>query len=379
MRFLFLFLFSLTIVFANTEENSTLETSAFGYNENEDIELPEEPKIKAKLLYQSYFELPKKLFKGQIFTLTIKALSAQEDYQSLNYDFSKAYNIKRLEKEKERKVQAPYFYDTFYFQVTGNKVRVPDVKTSLVFSDLRDEMSETLRGSFIETIKLNPEADFSKILANSFKITEYKTTQYDNQHNIVVFSAEAKMANLKDFSLSIASKEGIDAYEENLPYSTFTYFAVVSKQLNELKFTYFNLLNRHFEDVVIPIIVHNDRVSTQTDLAPTQNTHAVQKMIIFGAISAVGLILFLLRRKKAYLLIVIVPLFFVARLAVPTKYICISADSNIYLLPMQNGTVFERVPFQFTTEELGSSQNFSKIRMQNRQIGWVKYEDLCTP
>lgn len=385
MRFLLLFLFSLSLVFANTEGNSTLETSepsAFGYNESEDVQDTQEiqePEIEAKLLYQSYFELPKKLFKGQIFTLTIKALSTQEDYQSLNYDFSKAYSIKRLDKEKESKVQAPYLYDTFYFQVTGSKVRVPDVKTSLVFSDLREEMSETLRGSFIETVRLNPEADFSKVLANSFKITEYKTTQYDNQHNIVVFSAEAKMGNLKDFSLNIATKEGIDAYEENLPYSTFTYFAVVSKQLNELKFTYFNLGNRHFEDIIIPIIVHNDRVSTQTDLAPTQNTHAIQKMIIFGVVSAIGLILFLFRRKKAYLIIVIVPLFFIARLAVPTKYVCISADSNIYLLPMKNGTVFEQVPFQFKTEELGSSQNFSKIRMQNKQIGWVKHEDLCTP
>jgi len=389
MRFFLLTLFCFSLLFATTQTNTVgviSEPSVFDLNTTEHntsleaIEVEEEPKepeIEAKLLYQSYFEPPKKLFKGQIFTLTIKALAAQQDYESLNYDFSKAQGIKRLDKDKERKVEGPYFYDTFYFQVKSSRVRIPNVKTTLVFSDLRDEKSETLKGQFIETVRLNPESDFSGILANKFKILEYKTTQYDNQHNIVVFSAEATMANLNDFSLKIASKEGIDAYEENMPYSNFTYFAVVSKQLNELKFTYFNVQTRKFQDVVIPIIVSNDRVSTQTDLAPTQNTHALKKMILAGAISLLGLALFIFRRKKFYLIIFIIPLFVIAKLAVPIKHVCISADSNIYLLPMKNGTIFEKVPFSFRTEELGTSQNFTKIRMQNKQIGWVKDEDLC--
>ena len=385
MRFLLFFFFTITLSFANAELNTTqviYEPSVFDNNstqEDQELSEPEEPRIQAKLLYQSYYELPKKLFKGQIFTLTIKSLSAQKDYESLNYNFSQAYSIKKLDKEKERRIEAPYFYDTFYFQVVGGKVRVPNVKTTLVFSDLRDSMSETLKGQFIETVRLNPEEDFSKVLANKFKILDYKTTQYDNQHNIVVFSAEAQMANLKDFSLKSASKEGIDAYEENLPYSTFTYYAVVSKQLNELKFTYFNLKNRHFEDVIIPIIVSNDRVSTQTDLAPTQNTHAFQKMILAGVVSAVGLLLFIFRRNKFYLVLFIAPLFIIAKLAVPTKHVCIQADSNIYLLPMKNGTIFERIPYQFTTQELGTSQGFTKVRMKNKQIGWVNDENLCKP
>ena len=385
MRSLLLFLFTLTLSFSNTQLSDPQvidEPSVFDNNgslEDENLSETEEPRIQAKLLYQSYYNLPKKLFKGQIFTLTIKALSAQDDYESLNYNFSKAYSIKKLAKEKERRIQAPYFYDTFYFQVTGGKVRVPNIKTTLVFSDLRDSMSETLKGTFIETVRLNPEDDFSNVLANKFTVLDYKTTQYDNQHNIVVFSAEAQMGNLNDFSLKSARKEGIDAYEENLPYSTFTYYAVVSKQLNELKFTYFNLKSRRFVDVIIPIIVSNDRVSTQTDLAPTQNTHSVAKMILAGVVSFTGLLLFIFRRNKFYLLIFIAPLFLIAKLAVPIKHVCIQTDSNIYLLPMKNGTIFEQVPYQFTTEVLGTSQNFTKIRMKNRQIGWVKDENLCKP
>lgn len=370
MRFFNLILFALLFTFSGALAQDEQGEADPVSQESEQIE--------AKLLYQSFYELPKKLFKGQIFTLTIKALSAKENYESLDYTFSNSEGLSLLSEEKERNVISPYFYDTFYFQVTGNRVRIPDVTTSLNFENDSGTLTETIKGQNIETIRLNPEDDFCKILAEEFKILEYKTKQYDNQHNIVVFSAEAKMANLKDFSLKSASKEGIDEYEEDLPYSTFTYYAVVSKQLNELKFVYFDLGTRRFQDVIIPIIVTNDRVSTQTDLTPTQNTHALPKIIAAGVLSALGLGLFVYRRKKLYLLLFILPLFLIAKLSVPIKHVCVKEDSNFYLLPMQNGTIFEQVPFRFTTESLGESQGFTKVRMQNRQVGWVKNENLCS-
>ncbi len=384
MRVFLLFLFTVALSVANiTDLNDSQPFSAepnsseANLSEPSVLEEPQEEEIEAKLLYQSYFELPQKLFKGQIFTLTIKALSAQENYDGINYDFSNSVGLKLLTQEPEHKLIPPYFYDTFYFQVTGNWVKTPDVITSLLYEDMEKTLQEKLAGVKINTVKLNPEKDFSSVLAEHFKVIEYKTTQYDNQSNIVVFSAEAKMANLQDFSLKIASKEGIDAYEEQLPHSTFTYYAVVSKQLNELKFSYFDINSRRFKDVVIPIIVENDRVSTQTDLAPTQNTHALKKMVLAGTVSIIGLVLFILRRRKFYLVIFILPLFYIAKLSVPTQHVCIREDSNIYLLPMKNGTIFEQVPYRFTTEVLGKSKDFTKIRMKNKQIGWVKDEDLC--
>ncbi len=370
MRYFLLLL--LSFVFANAQ----IEASKVEDNIIQEIE-PVEEEIQAKLLYQSYFELPEKLFKGQVFTLTIKALSAREDYESLTYDFSNSLGLKLLSVEPIRKIELPYLYDTFYFQVTGNQVKTPDISTSLIFKNLSGSLKEDLRGKKIETVSLNPEKDFSSILANGFKVLEYKTSPYDKQNNIVVFSAEAKMANLKDFSLKIAVKEGIDTYEELLPYSNFTYYAVVSKHLNELKFSYFDLDTRHFKDVIIPIIVVNDRVSTQTDLAPTQNTHAFKKIILASIVSVLGLALFIIRRKKFYLLIFIIPLLFIAKLSIPTKHVCITEDSNIYLLPMKNGTIFEQAPYRFRTEALGEAQDYTKIRMPNNQIGWIKDEDLC--
>lgn len=362
MRFLALFLLTFTLAFSNTYTD-------------ESVSIQEERK--AKFLYQSYYELPKKLFKGQVFTITIKTLSTKKGFDDIVYEFSSSVGLKNISNERKREIISPYFYDTFYFQVTGDEVRTPDVKTSLIFEELDTELTDTLDGVQINTVNLNPDEDFSSVLADDLKILEYKTTQYDDLHNIVVFSAEAKMANLNEFSLNVAKKENIDSYKENLPYSKITYYAVVSKQLDELKFTYFNLQKRRFIDIIIPIVVNNDMVSTQTDLAPTQNTHVIAKTVAFSIISVLGLILFILRKNKLYLLIFIIPLFFIAKLSLPQKKVCIKEDSNIYLLPMKNGTVFEQIPYRFTTESLAETQGFTKIRMKNQQIGWVKDEDLC--
>jgi len=119
MRFFLLLLFSLII------SNAQAEVSVFGNSSDQETEEANETvkeveeEIQAKLLYQSYYELPKKLFKGQVFTLTIKALSAQKDYDSLDYNFSNEEGLTLLSDERERKINAPYFYDTFTFRSQG--------------------------------------------------------------------------------------------------------------------------------------------------------------------------------------------------------------------------------------------------------------------
>ena len=376
MRFFLLLLFTFSLGFLYAEDNLSLESNASVEAFEETQQAPEE-EIQAKLLYQSYHDLPSKLFKGQIFKLTIKSLSAKGDFSDINYTFSDARGLKLLTPEPERKFEPPYFYDSFYFQVTQSRVHTPRIHTTLHFNDGSSALQEEFEGVKIDTVRLNPEDDFSSVLAEEFKILEYKTSQYDNQHNIVVFSSEGKMANLNDFSLKFAIQEGIDAYEADYPYATSTAFVVVSKQLNELKFSYFDINTRRFKDVIIPIIVDSDRVSTQTDLAPIQKTHATKKLILAAAVSVLGLVLFFFRRKKIFLLIVIIPFYWIIKYSVPTEHVCIESDSNIYLLPMSNGTIFEQVPYRFTTEALGHAQDFTKIRMHNKQIGWVKNENLC--
>ncbi len=128
---------------------------------------------------------------------------------------------------------------------------------------------------------------------------------------------------------------------------------------------------------MIPIIVEEDTVSTQSDLKPTEYKHAKLKMAIAGGVAALSLILFIFRRKVVYLVATVLPLLYIAYAAVPIQYVCVKSESPIYLLPMENGTTFEITTERTSYEVQGSIDGFTKIKLDNNKIGWVNNEDIC--
>ena len=84
------------------------------------------------------------------------------------------------------------------------------------------------------------------------------------------------------------------------------------------------------------------------------------------------------RKKYIYIVFVIFPLGYIGYILVPSKEICIKANANIYLLPMEHGTIFEQTKERSLLQKEGSTHNFVKIKFDNDKIGWVKNEDICT-
>lgn len=370
---LFLLLFSLV---------SYAEESAFFPNESnassEQIQEEVVPQVVQKVLYLNYEEPPKRLFKGEIFPLTLKVLSTQPDFQKIDYHFSNTWGLTQINDEPMRTKNGPYYYDTFYFKVKGNSVKAPDVTASLLLRDGSNSSPSKIQGEKIRTSVLNPMQNFSHVLADNLEIKEYKTKVYNPQYNIVIFSAQASRANLEDFNLTIAKKQGFESLNSNIDTSSMTYFAIIPKKIESLEFTYFNLKQNKFVPLLIPIIVADDSVSTQTDLTPIDHTHTQLKIAVALGFSIIGLIILIIRRKWAYLVMVIVPLIYVAYAAIPVQYACIKAGSNIYLLPMENGTIFETTPSQYSLEVQGDIDNYVKVKLHNDKIGWVRNDDICS-
>ena len=75
---------------------------------------------------------------------------------------------------------------------------------------------------------------------------------------------------------------------------------------------------------------------------------------------------------------IIIPLAYTLYLSIPEQEVCIKAGSNIYLLPVENGTIFETTPRKYHLPKEGSVTNFTKVKLQNDKIGWVKNEDTCS-
>ena len=329
---------------------------------------------KAKVLYLSFDNIPKRVVKGQIFSLTIKTLSTVKNFSDIVYRLSDYKGLRVLNKIPNRKKQSRYYYDTFYFLVTSSRVVIPTFSASL---KAKTSYRKTiLHGQSIDVVTLNPKDDFSNIIADSFEVINYKTSSYDAEHNIIVFSAVATNSDISTLKFKNVFKQGIESIKRSQSKSKITYYAVIDKKIEKFSFSYFNLKQNKFVQIDIPIIVVDDSVATQTDLKPKDQSHERLKMIIAGVVTLVILIFVLWKKKYIYLIFALIPLGYIALNAIPSKEVCIKQGSLIYLLPVKNGTIFEKTKEKIYLQKEGEVKGFTKVKLKNDKIGWVKNEDI---
>ena len=329
-----------------------------------------------KVIYTNYDEVPQRVVKGEIFPITLKTLSTVREFDDINYEFFNYSGLKIITQYPDRVEKGKYFYDTFYLQSTQNWAKLPDINATLIAS--KEYNSTIVRGEKLNVIALNPRSNFSNVIANSFDLLEYKTTSFDAKHNIIIFVATATNSDLAAIKFKKVFKQGIESLTESHLESKVTYFLVVDKKLENFSFSYFNLLKNRFLNVNIPIVVIDDSVTTQTDLKPKDQSKERLKMSIAAVITLFGIIFILWRKKYIYLILILFPLIYIAYLAIPEQEICIKEGTQIRLLPVLNGTIFETTQKKGIFLKEGEIDGFVKIQLKNERIGWVKNEDICS-
>jgi hypothetical protein len=210
-------------------------------------------------------------------------------------------------------------------------------------------------------------------------VINYKTTPYNNESNVVIFSVKASRCNISDFSIPNAIKQGFESKLSNVGESQMTYYAIIPNSEQNLVFSYFNLQKQRYEQVIIPIQVDDDTVSTgQSDLSPTDARHTELK--IGGAVVTILMLfgMFYWRRNKWYLYFSALPMFYVAYVLLPNQSVCVKKDAPIYLLPIKNGTIFEMTLQEEHLEAEKEVGEFIKIHLRDDKVGWVNKRDICT-
>lgn len=329
-----------------------------------------------KVLYLSYKDVPKRVLNGEIFSITLKTLSTVDNYDDIVYEFSNHHGIKVLNTIPQREIHGRHIFDTFYFLTTSKNAKLPTITASLLAN--KSYESTTIRGKKLNVITLNPKDDFANIIANSFELIDYKTTSFDNRYNIVIFIAKATNADITKLHFNNVLKQGIESYTDSYLESRITYYAIIDKKIENFSFSYFNLIKNKYILLNIPIEVRDDSVTTQSDLKPTDQSHNKIKALIAIVIALIFLVYVIWKKKYIYIVIVIIPLGYVAYIMLPSKEICIKAGSEIHLLPVRNGTIFEKTTKDYYLLQEGSVKDFVKVQLQNEKIGWVRNEDIYT-
>ena len=330
-----------------------------------------------KVLYLSYVDTPQRVIKGEVFSITIKTISTVKNFDEISYTFKNKRGLRSLNFVPYRKKQGKFFLETFKFIATKNNARLPDITASLTSN--RPYETTTLSGKKLNIIALNPKKDYSNIIANSLELTEYKTTSFDSKHNIIVFTARAENSNLQTIKFQNVFKQGIESITKQIYKPKVTYFVVINKDLEKFSFSYFNLVDNRFVKLTIPIIVDDDSVTTQTDLKPKDQSKEKLKITIAAGFAFAIFIFALWRKKMVYIILVFIPILFVLYFAMPSGDVCIKKGSAIHLLPVDNGTIFETTQEVYILSKEGIAKNYTKVKLKNEKIGWVKNEDICTP
>lgn len=326
-------------------------------------------------LTMKFHNLPSHPYIGEIVAVTVKLTPVDLASGNLEYTLQNEQGIRIFSETPRRSVKDDGVYDTFYFLVQSTEIRLPDITATIAASGAS---SDPLIGTALTASPLTPPSSFANVLADKFTIVNYKTTAYDQENNIVIFTVKASRCNIGNFSLANAIKQGFESKLPNVGESQMTYYAIIPNTEQSLTFSYFDLQKQRYESLAIPIVVDDDTVSTQSDLSPTDERHTGLKV---GAAAVVGSILIALyywRRQKYYLIASVLPMFYVVFALLPNQQICVKKDAPVYLLPMNHGTVFEMTLEEEHLQAEKEVGDFIKVHLNENKVGWINKRDLCS-
>lgn len=326
-------------------------------------------------LSMQFTNLPAHPYIGEIIAVTVKLTPVDLASGNIEYTVQNEQGLRIFSETPRRSVKEDGVYDTFYFLVQEGSIRLPDITATLSSTGAA---SEPLVGSTMSATPLTPPSTYANVLADKFTIVNYKTTPYNQDSNVVIFTVKASRCNIGNFSLPNAIKQGFESKFPNVGESQMTYYAIIPNSEQSLTFSIFNLQKQRYEALSIPIVVDDDTVSTQSDLSPTDERHTELKVGAAGIAGIALIALFYWRRDKWYLYASVLPMFYVVYALLPNQNVCVKKDAPVYLLPMHHGTIFEMTSKEEHLETEKEVGDFVKVQLDENKVGWVNKRDLCT-
>jgi hypothetical protein len=322
----------------------------------------------------SYKNFPKSVFTGEVFKIEYETIIAKTDYSAFKTEFMGGNDSEVLNPNSNWKwFSDNIFYNTFYFKCSNELANLPDLKFSII-NENNTTSTKIIEAQDIQILPLIENRSFCGVLARSMQIKNSSVSNYDESSNIVVLEIESTYSNLEDFSIKEVIRDGIESSKINFPSAQIYYFAIVDKNRKKFSFTYFDLETNSFKELFVPIIIDNQNVSTQTDINPKKNRFELYKSIMIGVFGAILLLLYVIRRKKLYLLVSIATIVYLLFFRSTFNEIVIKKNSNVKILPTKNSTVFFTTTKLTFAEKLHQIDDYVKIMLPNGQIGWIRKE-----
>ena len=190
---------------------------------------------------------------------------------------------------------------------------------------------------------------------------------------MTIIDVDAINSNLEDFKLKDIEEQGASALKEVDETQNLVYYFVTPIYKKKIVITYYNTKTKNMKDVTIPLLLQNELVSTQTDLNPNDSSFEKYKKIAAIFFFIVFFLLFVWKRKRVFLIISGILLIISIIYLLPNEKGIVKKDSNVYILPTRNSTIFFKLENNQNIEVLDKKNGFIKVLgVDSEFIGWIK-------
>ena len=378
MKYLLVFLFTINFLFG-MEDFSYKEKSMFDAERKLKIKVINKF-ISSKNIYLSYEKYPKQIYTNQRFSIGVKALITKNNFDLIKTSFINKDSIVPLNPDnKWLQINDKTYTNQFYFKAYEKNFIMPDIKVSL-FKDGRLLEERMIKSNSIIFSQVAKGVErFSHIIAKNLKIIAAKTKQYNNKESLSILDIEAIDSNLEDFNIKNVEDQGFSLFEDNYPKQHIIYYLVLPIYQKTISFNYYNTQSKKLDEVKIYLKLDNELISTQTDLNPNTSKFALYKKMAILALFISFLVLFIWKRKLIFFIFCIFFGIILTLYILPNKTINLKANTNIYILPTNNSTIFQKIKYKTKVEHINTKADFVKImfNVKNKKIiGWVKKNDI---
>ncbi|MBD5166005.1 MAG: SH3 domain-containing protein [Helicobacter sp.] len=319
------------------------------------------------------------LYVHQIIPLELKLL-VLTDYSTIKTEFVFENNVQEASVEIlnpnenwSLNAEDSSLRNTYYLKIKQPNYTIPQVKVSVNTSE--GEAGESTQSISGRAIKLDRKGSFSQVLAEDLRILDTKITNYDTHNNLAVFQFQSTMGNLFDFHLASYTQQGIESKSGDYKQSVAFYYAIVPKDLNTIRFDYFNVKTSKYTELQVENIAIEDRVSTQSDIKPKNNYQFFKiASMVFFAIVFFGLYLY--KRKLIFVLLGVIALGMLLYFLTLKTSATLKANVSLRIQPTFNSTIILTTQEPMRVEILAQRSNYYKVLLEDDRIGWVKRDDL---
>ena len=318
----------------------------------------------------SYSYVPKKVYKKQLFPVTI-LVKHYNPKDPPHFEYDSLSLIQPIDYKPIKVINKNEAFYTFYFKTPSNKETL--IIPTLTIWTLSYTYILQSKKIPIQELKGADKKTFTDLLASNLRVNSIKVDTYDTNSSLVTLSLEATEANIEDFHIPNTSDDGIENIKRDGTRVTANYYFVIPSNKQKLSLSYYNLIKNKF--ITIPLNLENSNHKIGK-LNPKELSFDTIKKYILIATTLLFLTLAYFTRDYLYLAVTAFMIGLLIYFYLPNKSICIPEGASLYILPTSNSNVITQTDKKYTTPVIYKYKTFNKIDY-NGLKGWIKDEDLC--